>query len=61
MRKKIKIEDLREVGALGPDTAVVANDGGGGKVVAVDVGHQVVVYVGLPRHRFGGGRKSDAQ
>ena len=36
---------LWEVGALGPDAAVVADDGGGSEVAAVNLGHQVVVYV----------------
>lgn len=48
------MEDLREIGALSPDGAIVAKDGGGGEVAAVGLGHQVVVYVGLPRHRFEG-------
>lgn len=39
----------------------MAKDGGGGEVGAVDVGHQVVVYVRLPRHRFvsGGEREEE--
>ena len=43
---------LREGRALSPDGAVVADDGGGGEVLpgAVDVAHQVLVHVGLPRH-----------
>lgn len=57
-REREKRENLREVGALGPNAAVMANDGGGGEVAAVDVGHQVVVYVGLPRHRFVGEKES---
>jgi hypothetical protein len=28
----------------------VAEDGGGGEVVALDVAHQVLVHVRLPRH-----------
>jgi hypothetical protein len=40
----------REVGALSPDGAVVAEDGGGGEVVPLDLAHQVVVNVRLPRH-----------
>jgi hypothetical protein len=40
----------REGGALSPDAAVVADDGGGGEVVPVDLAHQVVVDVRLPRH-----------
>lgn len=42
--------DLREIGALGPNGAVLADDGGGGEVVALDFAEQVVVDVGLPRH-----------
>lgn len=41
---------LREGGALCPDGAVVADDGGGGEVVALDLAHQVLVDVRLPRH-----------
>jgi hypothetical protein len=37
-------------GALSPDGAVVADDGGGGEVVALDLAHQVLVHVRLPRH-----------
>jgi hypothetical protein len=40
----------REVGALSPDGAVVAEDGGGGEVVPLYLAHQVVVNVRLPRH-----------
>lgn len=40
----------RERGALGPDGAVVADDGGGGEVVALDLAHEVLVDVRLPRH-----------
>lgn len=49
---------LGEVGGLRPDAAVVADDGGGGEVVAVNLAHQVVVDVRLPRHLrlTGGGR-----
>lgn len=56
-----KKANLGEVGALGPNAAVMAKDGGGGEVGAVDVGHQVVVYVRLPRHRFvsGGEREEE--
>lgn len=44
--------DLREVGALSPDRAVEAEDGSGGKMLAlaVDVAHQVLINVSLPRH-----------
>lgn len=45
-----EIEDLREGGALGPDRAVLADDGGGGEVVAFDFAHQVLVHVLLPQH-----------
>lgn len=42
--------DLRESRALSPDAAVVADDGGGGEVMAlaVHVTHEVVVDVSLP-------------
>lgn len=44
--------NLRERRALRPNAAVVADDGSGGKVLAlaVDVAHEMVVYVCLPRH-----------
>lgn len=42
--------NLRESGALGPNAAVVADDGGGREVVAFNFAHQMVVYIGLPRH-----------
>ena len=41
---------LRESFALSPDAAIVTDDGRGCKVVAVDVAHQVIINVGLPRH-----------
>ena len=45
------LEDLREGGALGPDAAIVADDGSGGEGITIpDVAHKVVVDVGLPRH-----------
>jgi hypothetical protein len=33
----------------------VADDGGGGEVVALDLAHEVLVDVRLPRHPAGGG------
>lgn len=42
--------NLRESFALSPDAAIVTDDGRGCKVVAVDVAHQVIINVGLPRH-----------
>jgi len=44
--------DLRECSTLSPNGAVMADDGGGGEMVAcaIDVTHQVFIYVGLPRH-----------
>lgn len=44
--------DLREGRTLSPDGAVVADDGRGGEVVscAIDIAHQVIIYVSLPRH-----------
>lgn len=42
---------LREVGALCPDGAVVADNGGGCKVAAAfDFTHQMFIHVRLPRH-----------
>ncbi|RWW48999.1 hypothetical protein BHE74_00044891 [Ensete ventricosum] len=41
---------MREVGALGPDDTVMAEDGGGRKVPAVDLAHEMVIHVCLPRH-----------
>lgn len=43
-------KNLREVGALSPNTAVLADDSGGSEVVTFDVAHKVVIDVGLPRH-----------
>jgi hypothetical protein len=43
-------EDLREAGALGPHASIVADDGRGGEMLAVDLAHQVVINVRLPRH-----------
>ncbi|RRT53801.1 hypothetical protein B296_00037400 [Ensete ventricosum] len=42
--------NLREGSAHGPDAAVVAEDGGGGEMLAVNLAHQVVVDISLPRH-----------
>jgi hypothetical protein len=42
--------NLRESGALGPNAAVMADDGGGGQVIAFDFAHEMLIYVGLPRH-----------
>lgn len=47
---EVKREDLREGGALGPHTAIETDDGRGGEIVAVDLAHQVLVNVRLPRH-----------
>ena len=44
------IRNLMEVVALVPNTAVLADDGGGGEAVAFDFAHQVLVHVRLPRH-----------
>lgn len=43
-------ENLREVGALCPDAAVEADDGSGGEAAAVDIAHEMLIYVRLPRH-----------
>ena len=44
--------ELWERRALRPDAAVVADDGSYGEVLAlvVDVAHQMVIYICLPRH-----------
>lgn len=43
--------DLREIGALSPDRAVVAQNGGGSEVTtAFEVTHQMFIHVTLPRH-----------
>lgn len=42
--------DLRERSTLGPNAAVVAKDGGGGQMLIVDVAHQMIINVRLPRH-----------
>ena len=42
--------DLRERGALSPDGAVMADDRRRGEVVALDLAHEVLVDVRLPRH-----------
>ena len=43
-------KNLRESGALSPNAAVMADDGGGREMVAFDIAHQMVVHVCLPRH-----------
>ena len=48
--KKKREEDLRESRALGPNAAVVADDGCGGEVIAFDFAHEMIIDVGLPRH-----------
>ena len=50
MKQNSKTPNLREVGALSPGVAVVAEDGGGGQILTVDLAHQVIVDVRLPRH-----------
>lgn len=42
--------NLREIGGLSPDAAVMAEDSGSREVVAFDLAHQVVIDVSLPRH-----------
>jgi hypothetical protein len=46
----VREKNLRELVGLRPNAAVKANDGGGGELLAIDVAHQVVVDVRLPRH-----------
>ena len=36
--------------ALRPDAAIVAEDGGGRETLAIDLAHQMIVDVRLPRH-----------
>ena len=50
-KNKIKIgerKNLKEGGALGPDTTVVANDGRNGDMVAIDIAHQMIINTSLP-------------
>lgn len=44
------MKDLREIGALSPNGAVVTDDSGGGQVVALNVTQKVLIDVCLPRH-----------
>lgn len=39
-----------ERGALSPDAAVEADDGGGGELLTLNIAHEVIIDVGLPRH-----------
>ena len=48
--RRRKRRDLREGGALSPDAAVMAEDRRGGEVLAVDIAHEVLINVSLPRH-----------
>lgn len=59
MKFKMKMEererergDLREGRTLGPNTAIVADDGSGGEMLAlpINVAHQMVIHICLPRH-----------
>jgi len=50
VKKNGKKENLREVDALGPNAAVLADDGGVSEVVTFDLTEKVVIDVGLPRH-----------
>ena len=49
-KKKKKRAHLRESRALGPNAAVVADDGCGGEVIAFDFAHEMIIDIGLPRH-----------
>jgi hypothetical protein len=48
--ERTRIYHLWECGALGPNGAVVADYGSGGQVVALDLAHEVLIDVCLPRH-----------
>ena len=45
-------EYLREGGALGPDGAILAEDRCGSEMLTVDLAHEMIIDVGLPRHLF---------
>lgn len=51
-RHEGKRANRRKGGALRPNAAVLAEDCRGGEAVAVNIAHQVVIDVLLPRHRF---------
>jgi hypothetical protein len=48
-QKKFR-KDLGESGALGPHTAIMADNGGSRQMVALDFAHQMIINVCLPRH-----------
>jgi len=50
VNKNGKKQNLREAGALSPNAAVLAEDGGVSEVVTFDLTEKVVVDVRLPRH-----------
>ena len=52
VRWKWKVSYLREGRTLSPDRAIMADDGSGGEVLAsaIDVAHQMIIDVSLPRH-----------
>lgn len=49
---KRRSRDLREGRALSPNATVMANNGSGGEMLAgaVDITHQMIIHVSLPRH-----------
>lgn len=50
-RKSVKREEnLREIGALSPNAAVLADDSSGREMVAFDITQQVIINIRLPRH-----------
>lgn len=44
--------NLREASTLGPGAAIMTNNGRGRKMlaIAINVTHQVFIYISLPRH-----------
>lgn len=51
-RERKEDGNLRKWGALSPDAAIVADNGSGGEVLAlaINVAHQMIIDVRLPRH-----------
>ncbi|RWW40860.1 hypothetical protein BHE74_00053697, partial [Ensete ventricosum] len=53
-------QDLGKGCTLRPDAAVLADDRRRGEMVALDLTHQVVVHVRLPRHRLASSSSSSS-